>query len=383
MDTSERHILLVSDKPQHLNRLMRSLSILDYQVDFAKDGSEALDLCREHPPDIILLSVWLPYMSGIEICRLIKSDPDLFRIPVVFLDDREDEETRLRCFEAGGVDILNQPFHSREVIARVDEHLSRYLLQRRLEIELEERQEMIWELEAFSRRVAHDLKNPLAAVIMDLQLVQKLLEKKEPVTQVEEVVGRASRTAWQCSNIVQDLWMLSVLKKADFSGNPVDMQVVVDSVIERFRYEVQARQAQISVATELPTVVGIQGWLEQIVANLLGNALKYGGKPPVVELGCHEVEEGEKLEFWVRDYGPGVPESLLKSVFKEKQSLSLFDQSGLGLGLSIVVRAISRMGGHVGVKNLEDGGAYFWFALPNPHHGSGSVEGGVKVANRS
>jgi putative two-component system response regulator len=133
-----RPLLLVVDDESANLQLMRRLLDEDYRLLFAKDGPRALELAGTEQPDLILLDVMMPGMSGHEACRLLKAAPATARIPVIFVTALTDAVDEVAGFEIGAVDYLNKPVSAPVLRARVRTHLSLVhfdqLRQSRLEI---------------------------------------------------------------------------------------------------------------------------------------------------------------------------------------------------------------------------------------------------------
>jgi putative two-component system response regulator len=121
--TQQAKILIVDDEPLNLKVLKQVLQD-DYRLSFAKNGMDALELVKKERPGLILLDVMMPGMTGFEVCRQLKSDPDTHTIPVIFVTALADEADESEGFNAGGVDYINKPISPALVRARVKTHLS-------------------------------------------------------------------------------------------------------------------------------------------------------------------------------------------------------------------------------------------------------------------
>ena len=116
-------ILAVDDEASNL-QLLRQILQDHYRLRFAKDGTRALELAREECPNLILLDVMMPGMSGYEVCAALKADPALASVPVIFVTALNDTDDELEGFEAGAVDYITKPISPPIVRARVRNHLS-------------------------------------------------------------------------------------------------------------------------------------------------------------------------------------------------------------------------------------------------------------------
>jgi len=116
-------ILAVDDEASNL-QLLRQILQDHYRLRFAKDGPRALELAREERPDLVLLDVMMPGMSGYEVCAALKADPALAAVPVIFVTALNETNDELEGFEAGAVDYITKPVSPPIVRARVRTHLS-------------------------------------------------------------------------------------------------------------------------------------------------------------------------------------------------------------------------------------------------------------------
>src|SRR5688500_17280152 len=116
-------ILIIDDNPESLRLLIQILNQQGYKARAAADGSHALRSIRLAPPDLILLDVMMPGMSGYEVCEALKADEATRDIPVIFLSALNQVFDKVRAFSAGAVDYIGKPFHNEEILARVNTHL--------------------------------------------------------------------------------------------------------------------------------------------------------------------------------------------------------------------------------------------------------------------
>ncbi|HEY0923876.1 two-component system response regulator [Rheinheimera pacifica] len=116
-------LLLVDDEPTNL-RVLRTILQDDYRLLFAKSGEEALQLVQQQQPDLILLDVMMPGMTGYDVCARLKASPATQRLPVIFVTALKDEVDETKGFAVGAVDYITKPVSPAVVRARVKTHLS-------------------------------------------------------------------------------------------------------------------------------------------------------------------------------------------------------------------------------------------------------------------
>ncbi|HOT90151.1 MAG TPA: response regulator [Anaerolineae bacterium] len=400
-------ILVVDDTPANLRLLAGMLSEQGYKVRPAPNGKLALMAARAAPPDLILLDINMPDMNGYEVCAALKDDPATRDIPVIFISALDQTEDKVKAFTLGGVDYVTKPFQIEEVLARVKTHLTLYTLQRQLATANRELRAANAELaasnadlNAFARTVAHDLKNPLSAVIGFSSLLEARFRRMEP-EKIAENLHRITRTGYKMRDIIDELLLLANVRQVDtVQTGPLDMGAVVAEAMSRLELQIQETQASIVMPETWPVALGYAAWVEAVWANYIGNALKYGGDaaaniPPRVELGyaildCRspvadsaspcatgmrqpEIENlkskienpQSKIVFWVRDNGPGLTPEEQARAFTPFTRFHQEKAEGHGLGLSIVQRIVEKLGGQVGVEStaMPGEGCIFWFTL--------------------
>lgn len=218
------------------------------------------------------------------------------------------------------------------------------------------------ELEAFDHTVAHDLQNPLALVVGFADLLQTQgneITAEEQARALELLVQNARRM----SNIIQELLMLSSIRKRDVETHPLDMTEIVQNALDRLRFLIQQYKAQIILPGRWAVARGYGPWIEEVWENYISNALKYGGTPPEIALGSTVLADG-RIQFWIRDNGQGIPPEKQQLLFTPFTKFSEVRVTGHGLGLSIVYRIMEKLGGEVSVKSQMGTGSTFSFTLP-------------------
>jgi K+-sensing histidine kinase KdpD len=218
------------------------------------------------------------------------------------------------------------------------------------------------ELDAFAHTVAHNLKSPLSRLAGFAEL---LIIDEDHFTEAEKknVKQRVIDNAYLMNNIVDELLLLSSVRKADVTLRPLSMSTIIDSTLARIRHLIDEQQATIILPKTWPTAMGHAQWVEEVWENYLTNAMKYGGDPPVIGLGAQKIENN-MIQFWVRDNGIGIAREQQQFLFTPFTRLSEVRISGYGLGLSIVQRIIHKLGGAVGVESDIGAGSLFFFTLP-------------------
>jgi putative nucleotidyltransferase with HDIG domain len=166
-DNDNDYILAVDDTPASLRLLTDILNGEGYQVRSAINGELALRAATALPPQLILLDVSMPGMDGFEVCRLMKQEPKLRDVPIIFVSALSEMQDKLTGFDIGGVDYVTKPYQREELLARVRTHMELYRLQYHLEEVVEERTQSLQKSE---RRLKENLLESVSAVAAMVEL---------------------------------------------------------------------------------------------------------------------------------------------------------------------------------------------------------------------
>jgi two-component system sensor histidine kinase/response regulator len=403
--TSSDTILIVDDVKITLEVLSQFFGEKGFNVLVAENGEETLKITQNVHPDLILLDIMMPEgISGFEVCQRLKSQKTTQDIPIIFMTALTDTVDKIKGFKLGAADYVTKPFQYEELLARINAHLSIRKLQLELQAqnqllkdeirrsqkleaarqqtqrllkhtltsqepatELEKCQTKLekrnTELDAFAHTIAHDLKKPLNTIVR-LSTQQNGLEKMPPKVLSITTRQQIREAGLKAVNIAESLLLLAgVLREEPVELELLEMSDIVTKVIEeRLAYMIKQYQAKIKLAEIWPTVPGYQPWLEEIWINYISNGLKYGGKPPHLELGAAPLHH-EKVRFWVRDNGQGLTKIKPDELFAPS-NLHPLRAKGDGLGLPVVQQLVEKMGGEVGVESTKGRGCLFYFTLP-------------------
>jgi signal transduction histidine kinase len=177
---------------------------------------------------------------------------------------------------------------------------------------------------------------------------------------VQSLLQAGDRTA----RIIDELLMLASVRREDIVPAPLDMAQIVRDAESQLARLIASSGAELIRPRRWPLALGHAPWVEEVWANYISNAIKYGGRPPHVELGA--AREDGQVRFWVRDNGDGLSPDDQARLFREFTRLADIRVEGHGLGLSIVKRIVEKLGGTVGVESagVPGQGCTFSFTLP-------------------
>jgi PAS domain S-box-containing protein len=247
-------------------------------------------------------------------------------------------------------------------------------------IELEARNE---ELNAFAHTVAHDLKASLGLITGYLLLMEEHLGDKADMI-MDKSLQVVLHQSGKMNNIIDALLLLAGVRNTLVEVQPLDMEHIVKEALARLEKELEKSHAEVILPTCWPRAIGYPPWVEEVWVNYVSNAIKYGGKPPRLELGADiilgncsstPIDGRDTVCFWVKDNGPGLSSREQARLFTPFTRLHRTRAAGHGLGLSIVRRIVEKLNGQVSVTSVgvPGRGSTFYFSLPMADTVNGSI----------
>jgi len=224
-------------------------------------------------------------------------------------------------------------------------------------------------LNNFARTLAHDLKNLLAVVVQNNDLLVYYLDNPQGQTtsgaeRIQRAAQRSHTAALQMSKIVDAVLLLaSVSAQQQAPLQLLTMEPIVEAAQKRLSQLINSCEAKVSVTTAWPPALGYAPWVEEIWVSYLENAIRYGGQPPQVEISAEALPNGFS-RFWIADNGAGLSDEQRQKLFVAFTQLKRLDQNSHGLGFSIAKQITEKLGGEVGVESHLGQGSRFYFTLP-------------------
>jgi signal transduction histidine kinase len=371
-DETRARILIVDDNEANRALARSTLEDEGYDVTVAIDGAGALAELERASHDCVLLDVRMPSMDGFEVCRRVRAMPACADVPVVFLTALRDVETFDHALEAGGDDFLSKPVRPAELVIRVQAALKL----RRLRAEAREQVELLrkqrddlmrvqLQKERLTAFVVHDLKNPVNAMDLYAQLLQR--ESSSPAT--KEAAAHIRGAAQQLTRMIHNLLDISKADEGKLGAKraPLELGGLVSGVLSDLALSAQDREISLRSDIGAPTVDADADLLKRLLANLVENAIRHSPARGEVTVETRAVVDG--VELRIADRGPGVPTDLKERVFDPFVQLDRHDaRGGRGLGLTFCKLAAEA---HDGSIRVEDGspGAVFVVRIPRPRPG--------------
>ncbi|UPQ82413.1 hybrid sensor histidine kinase/response regulator [Pseudomonas knackmussii] len=389
--TDEANLLIVDDLPENLLALDALLKAPGIRVHQAESAEQALELLLRHEFALAILDVQMPGMDGFQLAELMRSTERTKQIPIVFVSAAGRElNYAFKGYETGAVDFMHKPLDTHAVRSKVSVFVDLYRNRKRMARQVEElersrrEQEVLLnqlrstkaELEDavrtrddFMSIVSHELKTPLNTLILEVQLRRLQLGRNNLAAFSQEklwqMVDKDERQIQSLIRLIDDMLDVSRIRTGKLSIRPsdVDLGKLVASVVENFAPQMEASGCTLLFQRPEP-IVGV--WdefrIEQVLANLLTNAMRYGaGKP--VQVSVSATASGACIE--VRDQGIGISQKSLERIFCQFERAEGSETSaGLGLGLFIAEQIVKAHKGRIQVESEEGKGALFRVLLP-------------------
>jgi two-component system sensor histidine kinase/response regulator len=360
-ESTPERILVVDDQDANLRVLSNMLGPLGFEIAPVTSGEEALRRLANYHADLILLDVMMPEMDGFEVCQRIHMLPQLGEIPVIFLSAADDKAFVVRALEAGAVDYVTKPFNQAELISRVRTHLALKKARDRLKQLAEDKDELLGIL-------AHDLKNHLGG----MQMSAKLLHDRAaavPDPRLNRMATNILEASDQMFSFVKEFLANAAADRGlTLSTESVSLQEAASATVQRYTEAALRKSIRINedYPPDVPLVEADRGALDQVIDNLVSNAVKFSQPETSVWLSIGPAAEGF-LEFRVKDEGPGCDDQDLAQMFTRYRRLSARPTAGepsTGLGLSIAKRHVDAMKGTLHCESAAGQGATFVLRLP-------------------
>ncbi|MEM9213340.1 MAG: response regulator [Cyanobacteria bacterium P01_F01_bin.150] len=353
--SSQPRLLIVDDQPDNLRLLSTMLMDQGYEVRRALSGTLALRNVQAHPPDLILLDINMPELSGYDVCQTLKADAKTRSIPIIFLSASNSEQDKVQAFEMGGVDYITKPFQVREVLARVATQLKLQQLNRLRE--------------SLSRMLVHDLRAPLTSISLGSSM---LLRRDYIQPSDHNVIETIYATSQRLNHMLNDLLITAKLDAGQLTlkRETVAIQGLVDEAIQGLMNEAEAKQVKlVGKVPEIPCALSLDvNLFRRVMENLITNAIKFSpiGGTITVLFEIHTDQSCDSTAILkVMDMGMGVPENQRQNIFDSYQTGQHVDGvSQIGLGLSFCKLVVDAHGGQISVIDNEPTGAIFMVVLP-------------------
>ncbi len=360
--TENPKILVIDDEEIVRESCLRILEKQDYQVRTAEDGIKGLEILQEYQPDLVLVDLKMPGMSGFEVLESIFTFDAT--IVTIVITGFATVDSAVEAMKKGTYDFIPKPFQPDELRLVIHRGLER----RKLVLEtiaLRNEKEML--REHFAAIVSHELKSPLGAVQQNLYVLAEDLDQKLSESQKEKVQRLQKRIQDLIKLINTWLRVISVdIDNIQDQFQQISLNPIIEQAIEIIEPHTVRKDIKISlkVQDQISEIEGDEGTLTEAIVNLLTNAVKYskiGGK---IEISTQQ--NGDNVQISVSDDGVGIAEDNISFIFSDfyrGNNLPEGERSS-GVGLSITKRIIEAHHGSIHVESELGKGSVFTINLP-------------------
>lgn len=368
INPSEYKILIVDDVMSNVLLLKVLLTNEKFAIATASNGRQALEQVEKENPDLVLLDVMMPDMSGFEVAQHLKSNPNTADIPIIFLTALNSTADIVKGFQVGANDFISKPFNKEELIIRVTHQISLVAAKRLILSKTEELQRTIAGRDKLYSVIAHDLRSPMGSIKMVLNMLILNLPSEKIGAEMYELLTMANQTTEDVFSLLDNLlkWTKSQIGKLNVVYQDVDLVEVTDGVIEIFSMVASLKKIRIrEMKPEKMMVNADIDMLKTVVRNLLSNAIKFSKENSEVLVKMEEVDGMAVVS--VQDYGCGISEEGQKKLLHTDTHFSTFgtnNEEGSGLGLLLCEDFVVKNGGKLWFTSKEGEGSIFSFSIP-------------------
>ena len=368
INPSEYKILIVDDVMSNVLLLKVLLTNEKFQIATASNGRQALDQVTKEKPDLVLLDVMMPDMSGFEVSQQLKANPETAEIPIIFLTALNSTADIVKGFQVGGNDFISKPFNKEELIIRVTHQISLIAAKRIIVAQTEELRKTIIGCDKLYSVIAHDLRSPMGSIKMVLNMLILNLPSDTIGPEMYELLTMANQTTEDVFSLLDNLlkWTKSQIGKLKVVYQDIDMVEVTEGVIEIF--SMVAELKKISIRLKTPSKLEVYADIDMIktvIRNLLSNAIKFSNEETEILVTVQE-QEGMAVVS-VKDSGCGIDEENQKKLLHTDTHFSTFgtnNEEGSGLGLLLCQDFVIKNGGRLWFTSAKGEGSTFSFSIP-------------------
>jgi len=369
IDYQKFDVLIVDDIPDNIQLLAGFLDRNSIETSYAHSGSQALSSIELKKPDLILLDIMMPDLSGFEVCKKLKMNKQTADIPVIFLTAKTDKDDIIEGLKLGAVDFITKPFNFEELISRIKTQLqlkhTKDLIIKKSKL-IEKQNEELYELNKTKDKlfsiIAHDLRNPFQVLIGLTQAIMDNFEFFDKPTLLE-MLRQLYETSNQNYELLKNLleWSYSQQDRIVFNPQTFVLDIFLKEKIALLQSSASKKNIrlvyQLASGIELTTD---KDMLFTILRNFLSNAIKFSKAGQAVLIKA--VKEAGNVVISVIDNGLGISPEGLEDIFritKQNKTLGTEKEEGTGLGLVLCKEFSERMKAKIKIESSLGKGSTF------------------------
>ena len=369
--TNKYRVLCVDDEQKNLELLDAILSPLGYEMILVENGPAALEAVVDQKPDIILLDIMMPRMSGLEVLRKLRAEKAFMSIPVVILTSLQGVENRVEALDAGCDEFISKPFDKIELLATVKSLLRIKLYHDEIEKSYAQLKEAERLKKALVHMIIHDQRNCISGIASGAQLIRALLKENAKASELEEITLDIQTGIINLMGIITDVLDVNKLEEGAmvFKIVKFDLCQMVSEIVEGIRGAPDAADRKLTLGTPgtMPFIAADKGLIRRVVADLIRNALQAVPAGGTVDVDVSYGQENSDFCVRVKDSGRGIPQGYLTRIFDKFIQVETQDakvRKGSGLGLAFCKLVVEAQGGKIWAESGPEQGSTFTVVLP-------------------
>ena len=365
INRSDYKILIVDDVTSNVLLLKILLTNEKFQVCTANCGNMCIEQARAEKPDLILLDVMMPDISGFDTAVILKKDPELKDIPIIFLTALNSPADLVKGFQVGANDFLSKPFNKEELVVRVMHQIALVAAKRLIEKQNRELLATINNRDKMYSVIAHDLRSPMASIRMVLNLVAATISPDVVGEEIYSLLDKANKESEDVHDLLDNLlkWTKSQTGRLNVVLQDLDLNDIIPGVVDIFELIAANKKITLSYTGTSTIVRADNDMLKTVVRNFLSNAIKFSPENSTIEIIVTSDADFAKIS--VRDHGVGIAADRIGSIFhKGETTYGTGGEEGSGLGLQLCQDFAIKNGGDVMVESVEGQGSTFSVMVP-------------------
>ena len=367
INRSDYKILVVDDVMSNVLLLKVLLTNEKFQVITANGGNKCVEMAKSEHPDLILLDVMMPDISGFDTAVILKKDPDTADIPIIFLTALNAPSDLVHGFQVGANDFLSKPFSKEELIMRVMHQISLVAAKRIIVQQNDELKRTIGNRDKMYSVIAHDLRSPMASIRMVLNLVVNCLSREVVGDEIFDLIDKANRESEETHDLLDNLlkWTKSQTGRLNVVFQDFDLAEVVPGVVDIFVMIAETKHIELKLDMGASPIMvrADKDMLKTVIRNFISNAIKFSNEGSSIDIFVTVQDKFAKIN--VRDHGVGISEARLHNLFRAgKTTYGTNNEEGSGLGLQLCQDFAEKNGGSVCVESVQGEGSTFSVLVP-------------------
>jgi two-component system, sensor histidine kinase and response regulator len=374
--TGKPIILIVDDNSENLLTLSSFFQDDSYIIKTALNGKNALDMINNDriKPDLILLDIMMPDISGYEVCRILKEKEDIRNIPVIFITGIKERDEIVKVYQLGASDYITKPFKKEEVIARTSTHIRFKKAHDFLNKQNEKFSNLFNEKSNFITLASNDLNNPLNGIagISELIISDADYMPRQEISSLSKTINKSTNSLIQ---IVSDYLNLSIIEEGEIVLNPeyFNINKLILDVIDSFNKSIDNKKITLNFVNGKEEIIVFAdiNKLSQIIDNLISNAIKYSPINGTIRISSNNEHINEESRKYciveIRDVGNGITKEEFHKLFTKFGKLSskpTDNEPSTGIGLYLAKKLADAMNCYLSCESKAGEGTNFILKVP-------------------